>query len=119
MGFIANWLVTAIATMVAIWLVPGIEIIGGAYAGPILFALVLSLLNSVVRPILKVLSIPINILTLGLFTFVLNAIMLQLASYVSFNVFYQGVYIWSFESALVASVIISVVSSVLGAVVRG
>ena len=87
MGFIGSWITTAIATAVAIWLVPGIEAIGGSWAAPIFTALVLGILNATVKPVLKVLSLPVNLLTLGIFGLVVNAFVLELASYLSRNIF--------------------------------
>ena len=52
MGFLGRWLVGAIAVGAAIWLVPGIEVVGGAYAGPIFTALFLSFVNAAVKPVL-------------------------------------------------------------------
>ncbi len=117
MRFIANWLVTAIACAVAIWIVPGIETVGGTIAGPLLCALVLALLNATIKPILQVLSVPFSILTLGLFSLVVNAFVLELASYLSRNIFHAGIVINSFFSAVMGAVIISLVSMVVGAVV--
>src|SRR5699024_10169792 len=68
MNFIIRWLVTAVAVGVAVWLVPGIDLIGGtsAWAGIALFALILSLVNISIRPIMQVLSLPVTVLTLGI-----------------------------------------------------
>ena len=75
MPFIGSWFITAIATAAAIWLVPGIEAVGGTWAGPIFCALALAFVNAVVKPVMTVLSIPITILTLGIFYLVINALM--------------------------------------------
>ncbi|WP_168164011.1 phage holin family protein [Olsenella sp. HMSC062G07] len=114
MGFIGRWVVTAVATLVAVWLVPGIEAVGGAYLGPAMFALALALVNATVRPVVELLSLPLTILTLGIFYLVINAIMLELASYLSREIFHAGITIGSFGSALVGAVIISVVALLVG-----
>ena len=118
MGFIGTWIVTAISVGVAIWLVPGIEIVGGAYAAPIFTALFLALVNACVKPILQVLSLPLTILTLGLFSLVINALMLELASFLSRNITHAGVVIDGFGAAFLGAIVISIVSMVLSAIVK-
>ena len=58
MEFIGRWAVTSIAVMSAVWLVPGIDTVGGDYAGPIMCALALALVNATLKPILALLSFP-------------------------------------------------------------
>lgn len=116
MSFIGSWFITAIATAAAIWLVPGIEAVGGTWAGPIFCALALAFVNAVVKPVMTVLSIPITILTLGIFYLVINALMLELASWLSRNIFHAGISIDSFGAAFLGAIVISIVSAILGAV---
>ena len=118
MGFIGSWITTAIATAVAIWLVPGIEAIGGSWAAPIFTALVLGILNATVKPVLKVLSLPVNLLTLGIFGLVVNAFVLELASYLSRNIFNAGVYVDGFGAAFVGAIVISLVGMFVGSVIQ-
>ena len=118
MGFIGSWITTAIATAVAIWLVPGIEAIGGSWAAPIFTALVLGILNATVKPVLKVLSLPVNLLTLGIFGLVVNAFVLELASYLSRNIFHAGVYVDGFGAAFVGAIVISLVGMFAGSVIQ-
>lgn len=117
MGFIGTWIATAVATAVAVWLIPGIETIGGSLAGPIFTALVLGILNATIKPVADVLSLPIKILTLGIFSLILNAIFLELASYLSRNIFHAGVAVDSFGAAFFGAIVISIVSAVVGAVI--
>lgn len=114
MGFVGTWISTAIATFVAIALVPGISAVGGSYLGPIMCALVLSMVNATIRPIMNVFSLPLNILSFGFFSLILNAIMLELASFLSRNLFLAGIRIESFGSAFLGALIISIVSSFVG-----
>ena len=116
MRFIAKWLATAIACAVAIWLVPGIVPVGGTWEGPLLAALVLALLNATIKPILQILSAPITLLTLGIFYLVVNAFVLELASYLSRNIFHAGIAIDSLGSAVMGAIIISIVSIIVGGV---
>lgn len=118
MSFIGSWFITAIATAAAIWLIPGIEAVGGTWAGPIFCALALAFVNAVVKPVMTVLSIPITILTLGIFYLVINALMLELASWLSRNIFHAGISIDSFGAAFLGAIVISIVSAILGAVLH-
>ena len=117
MEFLTTWLVTAIATAVAIALVPGIHAVGGSALGPIMFALALALLNAVVKPILTVLALPVTVVTLGLFYLVINAFMLQLASGLALDLFGSGVAIDSFGAAFIGAIIISIASMVVGPII--
>ena len=111
--------VTAVAVGVAVWLVPGIDLIGGtsAWAGIALFALILSLVNISIRPIMQVLSLPVTVLTLGIFYLVVNTLMLYIAAWLANGIFQVGFDIVSFGSAFVASIVISIVSSLMNALV--
>ena len=116
-GFLGKWLVTAVACAVAIWIVPGIEAVGGTWAGPIMCALTLALLNATIKPVMQLLALPLTLVTLGIFYVVVNAILLELASYLSRNIFHAGIAIGSFGSALLGAVIISLVSMLVGGAV--
>lgn len=116
MQFILTWLVTAVAASVATWLVPGMVVLGDT-PGIILFALAIALVNASIRPIMHAISLPVTIITLGIFYFVVNALALNLASWISLNVFGMGVYVTDFWAALWGSIIISIVSSIVGAIV--
>ena len=118
MRFVGKWLVSAVACAAAIWLVPGIEPVGGSWAGPILCALVLALLNGTVKPVLQLISAPITLLTLGLFYVVVNALVLELASWLSLNLFGAGIAIFSLGSAILGAIIISIVSMLLNGLVN-
>lgn len=115
MRFIASWIACAVATLAATALIPGIEAVGGPYFGPIMCALVLALVNATVKPIARALSLPLTIITLGLFRIAINALMLELASWLSRNVFHAGISIDSFATALVGSIVISVVVAIMNA----
>ena len=119
MNFIIRWIVTAIAVAAAVWLVPGIEIIstGESWIGIALFSLILSLINMSVKPILQVLSLPVTVLTLGIFYLIVNTLMLYLAAWLANGLFGAGFYIATFGSAFVASIVISLVSGIVNSVV--
>lgn len=115
MSFLIRWLVTAIAVGVAVWLVPGIIIIGGvnAWIAIAIFALFLSLINISIKPLLQILSLPITVLTLGIFYIVVNTLMLYVAAWLANGIFQVGFVIDGFGWAFLASIIISIVSALL------
>jgi putative membrane protein len=108
MGFLIRILVNAAALAVATRLVPGVTVTG---AGPLLVAaLVLGIVNAVVRPVLVVLTFPLTLLTLGLFLLVLNALSVWLTSAVV-----PGFIVATFWSAFLTGLIVSIVSWILTA----
>ncbi len=110
MHILINWFVTTVAILIAAYLLPGIAIKGLAAA--IVAALVLGLINAVIKPVLIILTLPLNILTLGLFTFVLNALLVLLTSAIV-----PGFYVRSFLWALLFSFVFSIVSFVIHRIV--
>lgn len=116
MNFIMRWLGVAIATAVAIWLMPGLNTVGDSgYVAVAVFALALSLVNSLIKPLVKTLSFPLTILTLGIFYLIINGAMLSLASWLSVNIFASGVVADTFGDAVVGSIVISIVSVIANA----
>ncbi|RZL11897.1 MAG: phage holin family protein [Rubrivivax sp.] len=100
MKLIVKWLLLAAALMLVSQWDAGIEVKG--FGAAMLAALVLGLLNAVVRPLLIILTLPVTLLTLGLFLFVINAVTFQLASGLL-----SGFHVDSFWDALVGSVLYS------------
>jgi len=113
-----RWVITALALFVAAWLVPGIRVEGVAWAVYAVMAIILGLINATVRPILKLLTCPLILLTLGVFVLVINGFTLLLASSIAVNWFNVEFYVDSFWAAVLGAVIVSVVSVVLSAFVR-
>ena len=111
MHFLLRLLINAAALWVAIQLVDGIEH-RGSWWSLLFVALVFGLLNASIRPLLKLLSLPLIILTLGLFIFVINALMLLLTAWVSGQLD-LGFYVDGFWDAFVGGLIISIVSFLL------
>lgn len=104
MHFLIRLAITASAFLIVSYVVPGITVSGWIPA--VVVALFLIILNTLVRPILIVLTLPITIVTLGFFLLVINAsILLFVASFV------HGVQIQSFWSALLGSILISIIST--------
>lgn len=108
MGFVISWLGTAAALWVATWMIDGFDF-DGAWWQFLLTALIVGLANAIVKPILRLLSLPIVVLTLGLFLLVVNALVLQFAVWLS-GVFDLGLtsdgFFWdTFLAAIVVSVV--------------
>lgn len=118
MKFILTWLVTALASGTAVWLVPGIDVLPGteSWIAVALFGLILALINMSIKPLLQLISVPITILTLGIFYLIVNTLMIYVAAWVVNGIFQVGFHIDSFGSAFVASIVISIVSSILSAI---
>ena len=105
MKIISSILVTALALVLTAYLIPGI-MVEGLYPA-IIAALILGILNTVVRPILIILTLPISILTLGLFMFVINASLFMFAAS-----FIEGFSVSGFFVAVLGSLIVSVISTI-------
>ena len=106
-----RWLINGVALYLAAELVRGIDVVG-SWVVLAVMALIFGLVNALIRPILKFLTCPLILLTLGLFTLVINALMLQLASRLG-RLFDLGFYVKDFRSAFWGALVISVVSFVL------
>jgi putative membrane protein len=118
MRLIIRWAIIAFSLFVAAWLVPGIRVEGNAWVIFTVMAVILGLVNAVVRPILTLLTCSLVILTLGLFVLVINALTLWLASSIAVNWFHVGFYVDGFWSAFLGALIVSIVSVILSAAVR-
>jgi putative membrane protein len=108
MGLLIRWLIVTAAIILASYLLDGIEI--KSFFSAFFAAAALGILNALFRPILIVLTLPINILTLGLFTFLINALMLKMASGII-----PGFEVHGFWTAIFGSLIISTISWLLNA----
>ncbi|HLY63599.1 MAG TPA: phage holin family protein [Terriglobia bacterium] len=118
MKLLLRWAITSFSLFAAAWLVPGIRVDGTAWKVFAVMAIILGLVNSIVRPVLKLLSCPLIIVTLGLFVFVINAITLWLASYIAVRWFHVGFYVDGFVPAFLGSIIVSLVSVILNLIVK-
>jgi putative membrane protein len=105
-------LLNGIAIIVAAWLLPGLDVTGPAPA--LLAGLLLGVVNALVRPVLFILTLPLTLVTLGLFLFVLNALCLGLVAWLV-----PGFSIAGFWSALFGALVVSVVSWILNGLLIG
>ncbi len=106
MRLLLHWVLSAIAVWIVAHIVPGISVSGPMAA--LIAAAVIGLVNATLGLMLKILTFPLTILTLGLFWFVINALMLELAA-----ALVKGFYVRNFIAALIGAVMLSLVSSVL------
>lgn len=107
MSFLAHWVITGIAIVVAQKLVGGIYISG--FLSLVLAALAVGLVNAVVKPVIQLLSLPLTVITLGIFYFVVNGICFALAAFIV-----PGFGVASLGAAILGAIIVSVVSWLLG-----
>ncbi|GAB79440.1 putative membrane protein [Austwickia chelonae] len=116
MSFIARTLAVAAATAVAAWIVPGITLTGSGAGGKaltlILVALIIGVVNAVVKPVVQFLTGCLVVISLGLFLLVINALMLLLSSWVAQHLA-LGFHVRGFWAAFFGSIVISVVSGLI------
>lgn len=105
MNFIIRLLITAISAFLLSKILTGVHF--DSFGSTIIFAILLGILNVFVRPILSILSLPITIVTLGLFSFVINALIILLTDY-----FMDSMYVDGFWWALLFSILLSLVTSI-------
>jgi putative membrane protein len=121
MRLIITLLVNAVALLIAVWLFDGITLTGDSDTERavtlLVVAAIFALVNAIVRPIVQILSIPLYILTLGLIHFVINALMLMLTSWIS-DQFDLGFHVDGFWTALGGALVVSIVATILGAILR-
>jgi putative membrane protein len=111
-GLLLHWLISSASLLIVAYIFPGIEVrgLGAALIAPI----VIGLVNATIGLFLKLVTLPLTVLTLGLFWLVINALMLQLASYLV-----PGFHVEGFWSAFFGAIVLSIVSMSLRALVPG
>lgn len=115
MRFLLNWIMTAIALAISVWLVPGLDAFGAEPWLCFLFvSLFLGIVNTLVKPFLSLISLPITFFSLGVFQLVINTFMLELASWLSVSFLGAGISIASFGSAFVGAILVSILCAILG-----
>ena len=116
MRFVLNWLLTSIAISIAAFIVPGIDPFGPADPW-LCFAFVglfLGFVNSLIKPFITIISLPVTLLTLGIFQLVVNSFMLELASWLSVNLLGAGISISGFGAAFFGAIVVSIMCALLG-----
>lgn len=121
MNYLLRTLVTAASFWVAMWILPGMEVTsdtgapstGETVVAILIVSVVFGLVNSIVRPIVSLLSLPVTCLTLGLFTLVINAAMLALTVWITSFLPVHVVIDSFFWTAILAALIIAIVSTIM------
>lgn len=108
---LANWFVSALALLIVSAVVPGISL--SDFRAALIAAAVIGFVNAVIRPLFIILTLPFTILTFGLFIFVINAMLLLFASWIS-----PGFHVSGFASAFVGSIVLSLVTTVFNWMIR-
>ena len=110
MKLLIGWLLSALALLAVAYLVPGIHV--SSFMSALIAAAVIGLANILIKPILLILTLPVTIITLGLFIFVINGLLFWLAGYVL-----QGFYVTSFMAGIIGAIVYSIISWILSAIV--
>jgi len=114
---VIRWLINFLALFAAAWLVKGITVEdGGGWTVFAVMAIILGLVNAVLRPLLKLLTCPLILLTLGLFTLVINGFTLWLSSWIAVNWLDVHFEVQGFWAAFWGALVVSIVSVILSAV---
>jgi len=116
--FLIRWAINAVALYIAVALVPGIQAQSASWLSYIWLALIFGVINALLNPLLKLLTCPLILLTLGLFTLVINTFLFYLAGYIG-EAFGVGFTVDGFWSALLGSIIVTIVSVILSMVFKG
>ncbi len=103
LSLLARWIVNAAALLLVAYLYPGVQVT--TFFAALMAALALGLVNAIIRPILVILTLPVTILTLGLFIFVINALMFWLVAEVI-----KGFTVTGFFAALIGSILFSLIT---------
>lgn len=100
---ILRWIAFALIIMFAGWLIPGISVEN--FISAMIVTVVIALINAFIKPVILLLTLPINIVTLGIFTLIINALLFMFAAYLA-----PGIEVDGFLSALLGSILISIFS---------
>jgi putative membrane protein len=110
MKFLLQWMVGGLAIIITAYLLPGVQIEG--FFAALVTALILGLINAIIKPVLILFTLPLNILTLGLFTLVINALLIMLAAAIVPGFTVQGFW-WALFFGIVLAIVNFVLSPLL------
>lgn len=110
MSLILQIIISSVAVYFTAWLLPGISVKG--FGSAIIVAIVLGILNAIVKPILQLISFPITVLTLGLFLFVINTLIILLASALIGN-FHVENFWWALLFSIIMSIVVSILERII------
>lgn len=110
MTLLLVWILNAVALLIVAYVLPGITI--ASFGSALIAAIILGLLNMLVKPVLLILTLPLTIITLGLFLFVINALLFWLAGSILRGFEVAGFW-WAFGGAIVYSIVTSLLSKLI------
>ena len=110
MKLLIGWLLSALALLAVAYLVPGIHV--SSFMSALIAAAVIGLANILIKPILLILTLPVTIITLGLFIFVINGLLFWLAGYLL-----QGFDVKTITAGIIGAIVYSIISWILSAIV--
>ena len=110
MKLLIGWLLSALALLAVAYLVPGIHV--SSFMSALIAAAVIGLANILIKPILLILTLPVTIITLGLFIFVINVLLFWLAGYLL-----QGFDVKTVTAGIIGAIVYSIISWILSAIV--
>lgn len=108
---IIHWIVSALAILIAAYLIPGVTV---TLVGALVLAVVLGIINVFIKPVVMLLTLPVNIVTLGIFSLVINALFILLAAMIVPDFSVSG-----FWSAFFFAIVLSLVNALFGAMTKG
>jgi putative membrane protein len=109
-ALLLHWLISAVSLLIVAYILPGIQVRG--FGAALIAAIVIGLINATLGFILKILTFPLTLLTFGLFLLVIDALMLQLASYLVPGFFVSGFW-WAFFAAILLSIVSMILHSLI------
>jgi len=110
MGLILQILISSVAVYFTAWLLPGISV--KSFGSAVLVAIVLGILNAILKPVLQFLSFPITVLTLGLFLLVINTVIILIAGAIVKN-FQVDNFWWALLFSIIMSIVVSILESIV------
>ena len=111
MSLIISWLLYALTIIFIAWLIPGISVEN--FSSAMLVFVIIALINIFIKPVIKLITLPINFLTLGIFGLIINALLFMLAGYLA-----PGVHVDGFVSAFLGSIVLSFLGFVINNTVK-
>jgi putative membrane protein len=111
MKLLLHWLISAIAIGIAAYLIPGVHV--ATILAALVLAIVLGIINAFFKPIISLITLPLNILTLGLFSLIVNALLIMLA-----GMFVPGFTVDGFWPAFFFAIVLSLVNAFFGMMIR-
>jgi putative membrane protein len=112
-AFLIRWLLNSVAMYLTTVIVPGVRT--PDFGGAVIAALILGIVNAIIRPVILLLTLPVTIVTLGLFTLVINTLML----YVVARIVPSYLQLSGFGAAFLGALLITIISAILSSILRG